>query len=37
MDTSMISKFDVFFMDKESKKASKFLTLKDLKLLKNVR
>ncbi|WP_033959539.1 hypothetical protein [Psychroserpens jangbogonensis] len=35
IDTSVISKFDVFFLDKETKKASKFLTIKDLKFIKN--
>ena len=34
IDASDISKFDVFFLDKKSKKPSKTLTIKDLKLIK---
>lgn len=32
VENTKISKFDVFFLEKESKKASKFFTVKDLKL-----
>ena len=35
IDTSVISKFDVFFLEKKTKKASKFFTIKDLKIKKN--
>ena len=37
IDNAELSKLDIFFIKKEPKEISKFYTLKDLKLIKNVR